>query len=165
MKKGGVGVESLSMYKDPFVLLGMEPTFVLDYSVLDTNYFALQRQWHPDNFARKSPEEQHLAQKQATEVNQAYGILKDPIERAKALIVGMGGKEEPDQTPALLTQAFDWQNRLESADSTLLADLQQERTQLEGLFQKAFVEKNQQAMQETYGLLVYCLKTLEKIHV
>lgn len=165
MKKDGVAVESLSMYKDSFALLGIEPSFVLDLKVLDANYFALQCQWHPDRFVKKNQEEKDFAQNRSVQLNQAYGTLKDPLERAKSLMIIMGENPEPKQTSALLARAFEWQERLETADSTLAEDLQQERAKLEAMFQKSFVEKNQQTMQESYGLLVYCLKTLQKIDI
>jgi molecular chaperone HscB len=148
------------MYKDPFTVLGIEPSFELDFSSVDANYFALQCGWHPDRFVGKSSLEQEFAQSQTVLLNQSYSALKDPIERAKALIFHMGGKEPFPETKNVLLQAFEWQDRLESSDPTLLEELKQQRVNLEHMLQKAFAEKNLESIQELYGLLVYCLKTL-----
>lgn len=71
---------------DHFARLGQGVRFDLDEAALDKAYFALQRQLHPDRFATRSPRERALSQQQATSLNQAYEVLKNPLKRADYLV-------------------------------------------------------------------------------
>lgn len=75
---------------DHFTRLGMKPTFDVDYDELERQYFGFQRRLHPDRFAGKSGKERQLSQSQATAVNEAYEVLKDPLKRAAYLLELMG---------------------------------------------------------------------------
>ncbi len=148
---------------NPFDLLNIKPAFFLDWGEVDQNYFARQKACHPDQFAHKSSVEQKVAQTKTMEINQAYKVLKNPLDRAKALIGLVGGTVLDQQSPVVLAQAFEWRTRQDDEDPTLLDDLISEQKRLEALFQKAFDEKNLPLLQETYGFLVYCLKALSDL--
>jgi molecular chaperone HscB len=75
---------------DPFETLGLEPTFVLDPSVLEQRHRELSRALHPDRYGGRPASERQRALGRAIEVNQAFRALKDPIRRAEALLARMG---------------------------------------------------------------------------
>jgi hypothetical protein len=63
-----------------------QPTFDLDPAALEKRYKLLQWQLHPDKTVLRSPEEQQFSAEQATRVNQAYGVLRNPLSRANYLV-------------------------------------------------------------------------------
>jgi molecular chaperone HscB len=69
-----------------FQLFGLEIEFVIDLPKLSTLYQALQKKVHPDRFAHASSQEQMLAVKKSTLVNDAYQTLKNPLKRAQYLL-------------------------------------------------------------------------------
>ena len=77
---------------DHYSRLGVQPTFDVDYDLLEKQYFGFQRRLHPDRFAAKSSRERALSQSQATALNEAYETLKDPLKRAAYLLEIRGRK-------------------------------------------------------------------------
>src|SRR5476651_1354469 len=96
---------------DHFARLGLPAALELEPAALDTAYFALQRQWHPDRFVSKPPEERARASTEAAALNDAYRTLKDPLSRAfylaslKGVEMPADGKTIDD--PDLLVEAMD----------------------------------------------------------
>ncbi len=78
MKKAGAAVGSPSV-SDPFTTLGMEPAAVLDKALLDSQYTVRLQGCHPDAFPEKEEE--------ANRLNQAYTILKNPVQRVQVLLM------------------------------------------------------------------------------
>ncbi len=94
-----------------FALLGVEERFELDENQLEQKYFALQQQLHPDRFAAKTSQEKMFASQQSMAVNDAYNMLKNPLDRANSLLVAKGGLSYKDQEnrkipPDLLMQSM-----------------------------------------------------------
>jgi molecular chaperone HscB len=100
---------------DHFARLGLPAALDLEPASLDRAYFALQRQWHPDRFANRPPEERVRASAEAAALNDAYRTLKDPLSRAvhlaelaakaredmKSSLVGLGSLFLRDDKPAI----------------------------------------------------------------
>lgn len=76
--------------QDHFSRLGVSPCFDVDLRALEQRYFRAQAQLHPDRFATRSPRERALSQQQATTLNAAYEVLKDPLKRADYLLQRAG---------------------------------------------------------------------------
>ncbi len=72
----------IDLGKNHFDLFGLPVGYVLDTGELAARYRELQRVVHPDRFANASEQEQRLALQQATQVNEAYETLRDPLRRA-----------------------------------------------------------------------------------
>ncbi|MGR6981596.1 Fe-S protein assembly co-chaperone HscB [Testudinibacter sp. P27/CKL/0425] len=72
--------------QNPFALFGLEAEFQLDSARLSERYLALQKQYHPDNFATQSEQQQLDAVQKAAAINDAYQVLKSPIRRAEAIL-------------------------------------------------------------------------------
>lgn len=112
---------------DHFARLGLPAALDLDAAVLDRAYFALQRQWHPDRFVAKPPEDRARASAEAASVNEAYRTLKDPLSRAFYL-AGMAGVDLPADgktidDPDLLMEAMEAREALHDADTPAAVDI------------------------------------------
>ena len=106
---------------DHFARLGLPAALDLEAASLDRAYFALQRQWHPDRFVAKPPEERARASVEAAALNDAYRTLKDPLSRA-VYLAGLKGVELPGDgktidDPELLMEAMEAREELHEAPS------------------------------------------------
>lgn len=77
-------------------MFGLEETFSVDLKQLAERFQAIQKSVHPDRFAHASSQEQLLAVKKSTAVNDAYQTLKNPIKRAE-YILSLRGVEIPSE--------------------------------------------------------------------
>jgi molecular chaperone HscB len=106
---------------DHFARLGMPAALDLEAAELDKAYFARQRQWHPDRFVARPPEEKARASAEAAALNDAYRTLKDPLSRA-IYLAGLKGVELPGDgktidDPELLMEAMEAREALQEADT------------------------------------------------
>ena len=69
-----------------FELFGLPQSFEVDTQQLDSRYRELQRAVHPDRFANASDQERRISMQQATQVNEAYQLLRDPLLRGRYLL-------------------------------------------------------------------------------
>ncbi len=104
---------------DHFARLGLERLFEVDMTQLDRRYFDLQRQLHPDRFARRTAREKALSQQQAAALNEAYETLRNPLRRARYLARSLG-VDLPDEgrtidDPELLMEAMERREALVEA--------------------------------------------------
>lgn len=105
---------------NPFARLAFEPRFDLDPAEIDRNYRGLQQRLHPDRFAGKSARERAIAESQAMSLNEAYEVLKDPLQRGAALLERAGhrspiGENQTIEDPALLMEAMEARETLSEA--------------------------------------------------
>lgn len=132
---------------DHFARLGMPAALDLEPAELDKAYFARQRQWHPDRFVARPPEEKAKASAEAAALNDAYRTLKDPLSRAVYLAslkgVELPGDGKTIDDPELLMEAMEAREALHEADMIepveVLAekarrDMQEALSSLTGLF-------------------------------
>ncbi len=111
---------------DHFARLGVPAALDLDAVELDKAYFARQRQWHPDRFVAKPPEERARASVEAAALNDAYRTLKDPLSRA-VYLAGLKGVELPSDgktidDPELLMEAMEAREALHEAGTVEAVD-------------------------------------------
>ncbi len=69
-----------------FSLLNISQTFDIDITMLESEYFKAQRQYHPDRFVGKPSGEKMAALQKSMDINEAYGTLKNPLRRAQYLL-------------------------------------------------------------------------------
>jgi molecular chaperone HscB len=104
---------------DHFARLGLPAALELDGAALDRAYFAAQRQWHPDRFVGRPPEERAKASAEAAGLNDAYRTLKDPLSRAVHLAelngVDLPGDGRTIDDPDLLMEAMEAREALGEA--------------------------------------------------
>ena len=107
--------------KNHFELFGLPVTFVIDADALSDRYRDLQRVVHPDRYASATAQERRLSLQQATLVNEAYEILKDPLRRATYLLRLHDGdvNTPPDaiSDPAFLMEQMELRETLAQVDS------------------------------------------------
>jgi molecular chaperone HscB len=79
-----------------FELFGLPRSFAVDREQLDSRYRELQRTMHPDRFANASDQERRISMQQATQINEGYQILKNPLQRGRYLLE-LGGYRFNDE--------------------------------------------------------------------
>ena len=118
--------------KSYFELFDLPQQFLLDRTLLGERYRQLQRKLHPDRFAGGTAQEQRIAVQYSGLVNQAYGVLKQPLSRALYLLglAGMSAEEVAAQKVdgGFLIEQMELREKLESLPDlvdreTLLAHL------------------------------------------
>jgi molecular chaperone HscB len=92
---------------DPFAILGIARTFEIDLGALEKRHRQLSRAVHPDRHIGAGASQRREALARAMAVNEAWRIVRDPIQRAEALISLSGlsvapGKVEPELLMAML---------------------------------------------------------------
>lgn len=130
------------MHFNPYKLLGINPVFLISKADLDRAYYALQRATHPD---KSSPTSRMEAEISSAELNRAYQLLKNPVERAKALASLFGHKVEvQNNSQDILLEAMRWReavstltppsSNVESLKSELESDIQECLDQIDFAF-------------------------------
>ena len=133
---------------DHFARLGLARGFEIDLADLDRRYFGLQRNLHPDRFARRTAKERAIAESQAASLNQAYETLKEPLRRAEYLLSLRGRAIDGEATisdPKLLMEAMEWREELAEAEDAaavdaLVARAAAEAKAAEGEIDRAFAD-------------------------
>ena len=69
-----------------FSVLGLAERFALDAIELEEAMKGRQKLLHPDKFSTASETERRHSADQASAVNEAYGVLRDPLRRAKYML-------------------------------------------------------------------------------
>ncbi len=102
-----------------FELFGLSEDFSLDIAHLDRTYHTLVAQFHPDKFASQSTFEQKQAMMMSATINQAYTILRHPLERAAYILQQQHiNPDDPHNThvdPDFLMQQMLWRETLADA--------------------------------------------------
>ena len=121
-------------------MFGLTPAYALDLDHLDRAYRDIQSKVHPDRFAQAGDAERRAAMQMTTQVNEAYRILKTPVQRAKYLLelngVDVGFETNTAMPRDFLMEQMELRERLEaakkSADLDSIADeLSADRRELE----------------------------------
>ncbi len=102
-----------------FELFGLQPAYTLELEQLERAYREIQARIHPDRFAQAGDAERRASMQWTTHVNEAYRILKSPVQRGKYLL-GLQGVdvafESNTAMPAeFLAQQMEWRERVEEA--------------------------------------------------
>jgi molecular chaperone HscB len=109
----------MNLNENHFEIFGIPAGFDVDIAALDERYRELQREVHPDRFARASQAEQRVSMQLATRVNEAYQTLKSPLERAGYLLQLQGVDPEFETNTAMpaefLAGEMERRERLEAA--------------------------------------------------
>jgi molecular chaperone HscB len=104
---------------DYFGAFGLDRRLTVDTAELQSTFYRLSRQFHPDRFATRSPEDQQRALDFTALLNDAYRVLRDPLQRAEYLLklegFDIGEQRSKDVPPELLEEVFELNMMLESA--------------------------------------------------
>jgi molecular chaperone HscB len=107
-----------------FEAFELAPGFALDVKTLAARFRELQSTTHPDRFASASDAEKRTAMERATEVNDAYQTLRDPVRRAMYLLwlKNVNGMDEKNTKMPhdFLVEQIEWREAI--ADAKLKED-------------------------------------------
>lgn len=102
-----------------FELFQLPISYELDRTALDTAYREVQSRVHPDKFVQASDAEKRVAMQWATQANEAYQTLKDPIKRATYLCnlhgVDLQTESNTAMPAAFLMQQMEWREAFDDA--------------------------------------------------
>ena len=142
-----------SSLQSHFDLFGLPPAFGLDREALEKAYLEIQSRVHPDRFAHAGDAERRASMQWTTRVNEAYRILKSPVQRAKHILELHGVDVEFEtntQMPTdFLLQQLELREELEAATAkkdaagldALRAGLRDEKVLLERQIAEAIDQK------------------------
>jgi len=123
--------------KNYFELFGLPVGFRIDLTDLSSRYRELQRNLHPDRYAGGSDTERRLSVQMTALVNEAYRVLKDPLQRGRYMLAlrGVDTDAETDtaMAPEFLMEQMDLREAVAAARAgadpvaagKLAADVQQ----------------------------------------
>jgi molecular chaperone HscB len=88
-----------------FQIFGFAEQFELDVNKLTDLYQTLQKKVHPDKFAHASSQDQLVAVKKSTLINDAYQTLKKPLKRAQYLLE-LRESDQPSEQASFSDNSF-----------------------------------------------------------
>jgi molecular chaperone HscB len=102
---------------DYFEFFEFPRKLTVDAKELETRFYALSRQLHPDRFMQKPDAERQRALDMSSALNDAYRTFKDPVKRAQYLLglegFEIGEQRSKDVPPELLEEVFELNMALE----------------------------------------------------
>lgn len=102
---------------DYFDFFDIPRKLALDPAELQKRFYELSRQLHPDRFTRRSSEEQEYSLRATAILNDAYRVLRDPLQRAEYVLrqegFDIGEQRSKDVPPELLEEVFELNMALE----------------------------------------------------
>lgn len=102
-----------------FQLFGLPEQFNIDNALLEQQYRALAAQFHPDRHASSSIFEQKQSVMMSSTINEAYHILKNPLDRAAYLLKKQNiNADSPEHThfpTEFLMQQMQWRESVQEA--------------------------------------------------
>jgi molecular chaperone HscB len=125
---------------DYFEFLKLPRKLAIDGKDLETRFYGLSRELHPDLHSRKSPGERQQAEESTAVLNDAYRTLRDPIARAEYLLklegFDIGEQTTKDVPPELLEEVFELNMALEelrAGDADAIPQLESARERFTGM--------------------------------
>jgi molecular chaperone HscB len=101
-------IQPIAGGSDHFSFFGLPRKLRIDESELETAFYALSRQLHPDYFMSASEPERQASMERSSMLNDAYRTLRDKISRVTYLLTLEGYKEsEKKAPPDLLEEVFE----------------------------------------------------------
>jgi molecular chaperone HscB len=117
---------------DFYEIFGLPRSLNLSLDDLQTRFYKLSRELHPDRFMQKPGAARERALDLSSALNDAYRTLKDPIKRAQYLLAlegfEIGEQRSKDVPPELLEEVFELNMALEemrSGDDSARPQLEQ----------------------------------------
>ena len=104
---------------DYYKIFALPKSYPVDAAALEQSYRRLSTQYHPDKTANLSAFEQKQAVMLSATINEAYRVLKSPLDRAAYLLQEQGIEADaPENTrfaPEFLMQQMQWREDLDDA--------------------------------------------------
>ncbi|GAB2180580.1 Fe-S protein assembly co-chaperone HscB [Denitratisoma sp. agr-D3] len=121
--------------RDHFALFGLPQGFALDSALLEQRYRELQAKVHPDKHAHLPEPDKRRAMQWASQANEAYQTLKQPLARARYLLHLAGHDPRVEDNTAMPV------------------DFLMEQMELREAVSDARVERNGELLEDLHGRL------------
>lgn len=111
---------------DPFAVFGLPRSFDVDDRTLEQRYLRLSRECHPDLHRARDTADCIAVLQRSAEINDAWRVLRDPWQRAKALVelASPGVLERTKKLdPGFLADALELAEEVAFADAAATAPL------------------------------------------
>jgi molecular chaperone HscB len=105
-------IMTLARHGDYFTFFGLPRKLTIDLADLERRFRALSRQFHPDYYYNATTAERLASLERSSYLNDAYRVLKQPLDRAEYLLKVEGlppvGQHQDARTlePGLLEEVF-----------------------------------------------------------
>ena len=116
---------------DYYEFFDLPRRLALDPEDLKNRYYSLSRLLHPDRYTRRSEQERRFSLEASSILNDAYRVLRDPIQRAEYVLreegFSIGDQRNKDVPPELLEEVFELNmalDELRSGDLDVLPQLE-----------------------------------------
>lgn len=112
--------------RDPFTVFGLPRSLDLDERTVEARYLRLSRECHPDLHLGKATADCIAVLQRSAEVNDAWKVLRDPWQRAKALLelLSPGALERNKKLdPTFLAEALELAEEVAFATGAQIAPL------------------------------------------
>ena len=96
---------TINFNQNYFQLFELEPSFVIDFDVLEKKYFKLQKKFHPDKYVNATDYEKRLSLQITSYVNEAYETLMNDFLKSMYLLK-IEGYELDDQNNTISDPIF-----------------------------------------------------------
>ncbi|MEI2415053.1 Fe-S protein assembly co-chaperone HscB [Orrella sp. JC864] len=107
------------MADDHFSLFGLPARYAIDPVRLEQAWREVSARVHPDRYATASAAEKRVAMQWSARANEAYRVLRDPLQRARYLCetrgVDLQTESNTAMAPAFLMQQMQWREALDEA--------------------------------------------------
>ncbi len=114
-------IQPLPRETDYFAFFGLPRKLHLETAELEKRFHRLSWKLHPDNFVRAGEYERDLSLDRASQLNDAYRALRDPIGRVEYLLAREGmrkeGENKQQAPPELLEEVFELNESLDELRS------------------------------------------------
>ncbi|WP_321470143.1 Fe-S protein assembly co-chaperone HscB [uncultured Paludibaculum sp.] len=117
-----------------FEFFGLPLNLSIDLSKLQKQFYQLSGLLHPDRYTRRSEQEKRYSLEASSILNDAYRVLRDPIQRAEYVLkeagFDIGEQRSKDVPPELLEEVFELNmalDELRNGDDDVLPQLDESR--------------------------------------
>jgi len=114
-------IQKLPRGTDYFRFMGLPRKLWIDMGELETRFHQLSWKLHPDNFVKATTGERELSLERASQLNDAYRVLRDPVARVEYLLAIEGMRKEgttkQQAPPELLEEVFELNESLDELRS------------------------------------------------
>jgi len=104
-------IQPLPRGADYFAFFGLPQKLWMDSKALEAKFLELSWKLHPDNFAQAGERERELSLERASQLNDAYRTLREPVSRVEYLLALHGARKEgatkQQAPPELLEEVFE----------------------------------------------------------
>jgi len=153
------------MDRNYFELFALPTGFEIDIPSLSERYQDLQRSFHPDRFTNATDRERRLSMQQASIINEAYQVLKDPLKRAQYLLalkgIDVSGESNTMMDTSFLMQQMELREALDDimdaaepleALENFTADIETQIKELIQMLQGHFSSNTDESLSQAAGL-------------